>query len=150
MVTITETTFFTLVFIFSFILKGENILSYYKKMCKYICLHMCCLCMATYICSPQSFIIIVCGIISRMFQVAVGRGAQCCWCSWKQTRNICYPLGPGSSGAIHLTDTLATFQVHTHTLASALFPSSHLILRFSLLCSLPSFTETCPISLHVI
>lgn len=85
------------------------------------------------------------------FQVAVGRGARRCRCAWKQTRNLCSPLGPGSSGAIHLTDTLATFQVHAHTLASALLPSlpPYPEVFPPLLTAMSSFTKTCSISLHV-
>lgn len=82
-------------------------------------------------------------------QVACGRGALCCRCTWKQMRNLRPPMGPGSSGATRLTDRLATFQVHAHTLASALLPSSHLLLRFSLLTAISSFTKTCSISLRV-
>lgn len=106
---------------------------------KYVCLPICAVYAWLHICSPQSFIIIVCGINSRMysFQVACGRGDRCCRCTWKQMRNLCPPMGTGSSGATRLTDRLATFQVHAHTLASALLPSSHLLLRFSLLCTLP-------------
>ncbi len=49
------------------------------------------------------------------FQVACGRGARCCRCTWKQTRNLCLPMGPGSSGATRLRQTGNISGSHSHT-----------------------------------